>query len=102
MARGRCGTTKQPVSVALAVSGSLKDIDDTCECPLVQVVRYRPLIERVFAEYQLIKRLNIRHDMTVPPDYLVALDVELQAINKKDYEHREKARKAQAMQSRRR
>lgn len=102
MARGKCGTTKQPVSVALAVSGSLKDIDDTCECPLVQVVRQRPLIERVFAEYQLVKRLNIRHDLTVPPDYLVALDIELQAINQKDFEHKEKARKAQAMQSRRR
>lgn len=68
----------------------------------MQVAHQRPLVERVFAEYQLVKRLHIRHDTTVPPELLVALDIELQHIEQKDFEHREKMRKAKQLQPKRR
>lgn len=100
--RGGCGRTDQPVSVSLAISSSLSDIPDDYRCPVVDVIEQKRLVEAVFAEYQCVKRLGIRHDMSIHPSYLVALDIELQAIERKDAERREKARKAKQMQPRRR
>lgn len=100
--RGRCGTTEQPVPVALAISSSLSDMPDASRCPVADVIEQKPLVEAVFAEYQCVKRLGIRHDSSIPPSYLVALDIELQAIERKDAERREKARKAKQMQAKRR
>lgn len=69
---------------------------------MADVIEQKPLVEAVFAEYQCVKRLGIRHDSSIHPSYLVALDIEIQAIERKDAERREKARKAKQMQARRR
>lgn len=75
---------------------------ETDRCPLVDLIESKPLVERIFEEYQAVKRLNIRSDPTIHPAYLTALDVELQSIERKDQEHRERQRKARQLQARRR
>lgn len=89
-------------SPALCISDTLRDIPDADRCPVADLVDVRPLVERIFAEYQVVKRLGIRCDTSIHPHYLAALDVELQAVERKDQQHQERLRKAHEMQARRR
>lgn len=89
------------MAAELAISSSLRDLSYD-RCPIADVIECKPLVERIFAEYQLLKRLGVRSDTSIPAEYLTALDLELQAIELRDREHREKMRKAREMRARRR
>lgn len=99
--RGRCGTGKK-YSTALCVSDTLRDLPDGDRCPIADLVEKKLLVERIFAEYQTVKRLGFREDTSIHPAYLTALDVELQQIERKDYEHKQRQQKARDMRARRR
>lgn len=99
--RGMCRETKL-ISTSLAVSSSLSDIPDGHRCPIADLIEHKREVELIFREYQGVKRLGLRTDPSIPTDYLVALDLELQAIDVKDRDHKQKERKAREMRARRR
>ena len=77
----------------------MNDLGDCDHCPVADVVKYRALIERIFDEYMACKRLGQRIDSSIHPGYLVALDVEMSAIQKREFERQQKAQKAKEMSS---
>lgn len=98
--RGRCEKTSHPIPLALAISSSLSDLDDCERCPIAEVVEHRDLLERIFAEYRCLKRLGVRNDPTIDVEYLVALDIEIAAIDRREDERRRRDQKAKEMRSR--
>lgn len=97
--RGACGLMKRALPVSLAIAGALSDLPDFDHCPIADVIENRELLERIFDEYKGVKRLGIRSDPSVPVDFLVALDVELSAIEQRQEERRRRDQKAKAMVS---
>lgn len=98
--RGDCAVTTQSFSYGLTVAESLRDLPDSPRCPIADIIEDKEILERVFREYQSVKRLGVRFDQSIPAGYLVALDIEVAAIEARENERRQREAKARAQRSR--
>lgn len=78
------------VDCGLAIGAGAEHLGTCNRCPIAEVEASRDLLDRVFTEYQSIKRLKYRHDLTIPVELLIAIDDEVERLRLRDLE-RERA-----------
>lgn len=59
-------------------------------------------LSKIFKEYQAVKRFGLRNDETIPIDFLLAIDEELDLMRIRDRERQEKLIEAQRAANQRR
>ena len=67
-----------------------------CEkCPIGEILSNKPFLDKIFQEYKSLKRLNYRCDETIPIEYLIAIDEEIERLRNRNYERERKLAEAQ-------
>ena len=80
------GADHGEIEAALAVGAGATHLGTSNTCPIYQILRYRPQLEAALREYSLIKRLNLRSDLSISPDVLLAIDEEVSKIHELEVE----------------
>lgn len=74
----------------MAIGAGAEHLGLCKRCPIAEIEASRDLLDRVFTEYQSIKRLKYRRDLTIPVELLIAIDDEVERLRLRDME-RERA-----------
>lgn len=88
-ARGYCfkeglkrsvGADHGEIEAAIAVGAGCSHLGTFKTCPIALIFKHRALLDAALTEYRLIKRLQIRSDLSVPVNVLLAIDEEVTRI----------------------